>query len=291
MFYPSAGVFRNGLVLRIFLHSCFGRRDRLLPLSVLEECADALQTENLSLRLFSRLSLSLLSSVLLHYKIALSEAQKITKKMNRPEQDKRTFVVSADLITYHPRPYDYVLYQTPALPAYDESTEIPRGYNTSYLSIQNTPSAAPSEPPKKKTKLADRRTELPDSHIRFVVPCTKEVKREKLSRYIVSVLLEALEQKIEDRTEEQHASIELARKYSSDNVPENIERTNDSISLRYDLLFNENANYSSAPIQIEKLPLINDFIDLLQKITEGKIKAKQEVPYGKIHTEKLVWEV
>lgn len=268
MFYPGVFVQRDSWLYRMYVHSCMKRVNTAVPVTALTKCLEVMNRENLSLRLQSRLMLSIVSSLLIHYRQALSAIIKtisgkhiFDRRVGDKVSDNITYKYNSDILC------DIISKKCDEV--YDE-VEYPRGSSGISMERVSVNSAA-----------------LPDSNsICIAEHLVKRVKIDKtidLSRDTIQkedIVAEKWYAKlIENLLPEgmvetaDISSIEAARRYSTDRSVGEIEVL-------------ERSSFIPDPLNELQCTAANsrivDFIQILYDVTEGTAIALQAVPYGRI---------
>ncbi|KAI5167209.1 hypothetical protein NEIRO02_1767 [Nematocida sp. AWRm79] len=273
MFYPGVFVSKDSLLYRMYVHSCIRRVNTVIPIDSLKECLSTVDANSLSLRLQSRLMISVASSLLFHYRQTLSALIKVIGKDVRIDKTVSSRVASKDAITYK---YNInvlcsTINYTVQLPT--EDIECMRGgsiilaesITQSTHSMHDMYTAPQAEETVKRIKL-DKTIDVSRETVAGRVCSIKKWYQSMIDAIIINS-----SEYYEPDMPADISSIEAIRRYSS-------EQTDDVLLIDRSM---------SIPIS-NSIPTatgnqrLADFISLLYEITEGKVSAIQAVPYGRI---------
>ncbi|KAI5189245.1 hypothetical protein NEMIN01_0411 [Nematocida minor] len=289
MFYPDIFISRNSLLYRMYVHACMKSHSTAVPLSSLADCLDSVFNNSLSLRLHSKLMLSIAHSLLLHYKSTLSSTTKALSINVLPSQRTGSSRVS-DNITYSYNLDILCDAISKRVAEVNDEVECARGASSSMslcdamnnsalagasgLCLNNSMNASnidvvsvnsrenANEVESAKRVRVDRTIDLARESIMKSAMCVEKWYK----RIVDSLLANEYTEIVGDIS-----SIEAVRRYSSDRAMDEIaviDRISDGLGTHE---YNYEVNYK-----------LVDFISLLQEITDGKVSAIQTVPYGRI---------
>ncbi|KAI5184991.1 hypothetical protein NEHOM01_0542 [Nematocida homosporus] len=282
MFFPLAFLARDSLLSKLYIYSCARRRTTAtVPLEVLRAGANELQRSQLSLRLWSRLALTLVHSVRMHYQLIHADLLRLFKLTRLVRERDRVFAVPMERVTLSINPALFLSCSasvpTTTTTRYEtvEAVEVARAYSSLLL---NTSMAGPAELPKHTPDRLDRRIDLLRIDLKIVtLPPKKKVCSLFGQRHSWLVSEEDSFGRlsfIEFPTSEiDISSIEAPRGGSLGTEHFPLLDTSDSRSFLID------RSMISGPTVN---PALADFLSMLISITEGKIKAEQTIPYGEI---------
>ncbi|KAI5170810.1 hypothetical protein NEFER03_0269 [Nematocida sp. LUAm3] len=277
MFFPLAYLSKKSCLSKIYIHSCTRAP---IPMNLLSKCIDAFYNEKLSLRLWSRLSLTLTRAILLHYKNIHLEVLRIFK-VNRRSIEKKQRYLSSAYITLPIIPALFIVLRDEQFPyAPEESVEYPRMHSSSLMlqqtafpHMQNIPVISSIPRNKRKT---DKSTRIPEDSIthRDIL-----VRRRTQISTIIGRAIDTLEEEVYEHStisELDISSIEAPRREEIKcHPPEAWASRSSSFS------FEQHSLTDSQILGVENQN-IQEFLSVLIAVTEGKISAKQDVPYGEI---------
>ncbi|KAH9387012.1 uncharacterized protein NEMAJ01_1908 [Nematocida major] len=275
MFYPDVFLYRDSLLYRMYVHSCMKRASTAVPVESIRECLEAVLQHDLSLRLQSKLMVSIVNTLLLHYKSMLSSIVKsLAGKAPalKPSQNK----VSASVTCPYNLDILCRLISKPRTESLEEVECVRGGSSISVDGITVAVSGTPSEfgpgflvsGPAKRVKL-DRSINIAYLHV-SVPPFQREKWYSRLVKGLVSV------EEGPDLPGD-ISSIEAVRRYSSDRSADDLIFAEPPESAEFTQI--SSAGRAPAP---GTNPRISEFIGLLYEISEGKASAVQAVPYGRI---------
>ncbi|KAI5159844.1 hypothetical protein NEAUS03_0639 [Nematocida ausubeli] len=283
MFYPSVFVCKDSLLYRMYVHSCLRRVNTALPADLLGACVSAVDGDNLSLRLQSRLMISIVTSLLVHYRQALSSLVRVISKDASTEREVQNRIYSKQEIThsYNMDVLCSVLNYQANKTVVQEEIECVRGsavlsegmgsFQVQMLSEIYSGQMAEEtvrriDVPVKRVKI-DRRIDVPGEMI-----LGRSVPVVRWYQGMVDAIMKSIPEEDQEYIAD-ISSIEALRRYSSDTYMDDAVHMDRSISVH--------GRISSINIPTENQKII-DFINLLHEVTEGNITAIQAVPYGRI---------
>lgn len=274
MFFPSALLYKNTVLSRLFIFACARRKTaKMLPWTVLGECVRCLAEESLALRLHSKLSLGLSHSVLLHYRQLLAEVQKLLRRFgSAPPAPGAICAVASARIT-HPLRLSLLARPLPGpaavLVAGNDTIEYPRGHS-SFLLPSSIAAVVPELRPRRAEKL-DTWIEIRTGAITSWGPNRSNSPACPLASWILAILCPGTLP-----AELDISSIEVPRQHSSSLFECSAELSLSSLP---------GLPKPPARLSPERRAALSFFLSVLSGVTEGQLTADQPAPYGIIRVQ------